>query len=145
MHDTSNETVSQQPGRRPRVRLTQPVIARAPGLLYMEYAPPELEIELGVPARTLREWLNQGLPHRRDAAGRIWIIGTEFAHWVEEVRRAHQSGPRLKDGEAYCLKCRQGVSLDTLHATRTIHGNQVLLKGICPRCGTPIHRGWRND
>ena len=44
------------------------VITRSPGLLPMLYTPSELEEDLSVPARTVREWIKQGLPHQRDSA-----------------------------------------------------------------------------
>jgi hypothetical protein len=60
-------------------RISHAVIVKAPGLLPMLYSPSELEEELGVPARTIRDWLKSGLPHERDAGGHIWINGQAFA------------------------------------------------------------------
>jgi hypothetical protein len=72
----------QQPGNRkpvnkslPRVHLTHSVIVKAPGLLPMLYLPSELAGELGMPVRTLYDWLNAGAPHTRDAQGNLWIEG----------------------------------------------------------------------
>jgi len=50
-------------GKSIRLRLPHLVIVRAPDLLPMLCSPPELEAELGVPARTIRDWLGQGLPY----------------------------------------------------------------------------------
>jgi hypothetical protein len=41
-----------------KTRLSHTVIVRAPGLLPMLYTPSELERELRIPARTVREWLD---------------------------------------------------------------------------------------
>jgi uncharacterized protein with PIN domain len=116
------------------------VIVRAPGLLPMWYTPAELEQELGVSARTIRDWQRLGLPNRRDERGHLWIDGRQFATWVKEVRRP-RSAQRLNPDEAYCLTCRQAVKL--INPTRQQHGHQVTLQGRCPHCGNAIYRGGR--
>jgi hypothetical protein len=40
------------------------VLVRAPGLLPMQNKVKELAEELGVPSRTLRDWLNHGMPRK---------------------------------------------------------------------------------
>lgn len=42
------------------MRFPHAVIIRAPGLLPMLYTPTELEEDLRVPARTVREWIQEG-------------------------------------------------------------------------------------
>jgi hypothetical protein len=68
---------------RPRIRLTHSVIVKAPGLLPMFYQPAELAGELGMPVRTLYDWLKAGAPHTKDAQGNLWINGQEFAGWLK--------------------------------------------------------------
>ncbi len=120
------------------LRLPHSVIVRAPGLLPMLYMPSELAQELGVTASTIREWLAQGAPHQRDARGYFWIDGRRFAAWVKAMRHSQLSQP-LGDDEAYCLRCRQPVKL--LASTTTQRGKHILLNGVCPTCGSSIHRG----
>lgn len=122
------------------VRLPHGVIVRAPGLLPMWYTPAELEQELGVSARTVREWQRLGLPYRRDERGHLWIDGRQFAAWVKEACRPPRK-LRLNDDEAYCLTCRAAVKL--IRPTQQQHGHQVTLKGLCPQCGKAIYRGGR--
>jgi len=125
------------------IRLTQAVIVRAPGLLPMLYTPTELEEELGVPARLIREWLAKGAPHQRDPRGHLWVNGEQLAEWVEQKRVArHTSKLELGEGEAYCFRCRQAVWLENPTATR--RGKHVLLKDKCPKCQAMIHRGARD-
>lgn len=119
-------------------RIPHSVIVRAPGLLPMLYMPSELEQELGVSATTIREWLAQGAPHQRDARGYFWIDGRRFAAWVKAMRHSQLSQP-MGDDEAYCLRCRQPVKL--LASTTTQRGKHILLNGVCPICGSSIHRG----
>ena len=125
----------------PRIRLPHSVIVRSPGLLPMLYAPTEIAEELDVLARTVRDWLTQGLPHERDARGRIWIDGRKLADWVTMTRPLRTRQPMGAD-EAYCLKCRKPAKL--LNPVSSFRGKQELSSGICPTCGSSIHRGSRN-
>jgi hypothetical protein len=117
------------------------VIVRAPGLLPMLYKPSELEQELGIPAFTVRGWLGKGLPHQRDNRGHIWINGRQFAEWVRVTCR---SRPRhsLREGEAYCLRCRKPVKM--IKPTMSQQGKRSVLCGTCPACGGSISRGGRS-
>jgi len=121
-----------------RVRLPHSVIIRAPGLLPMLYAPRELERELGVPARTIREWLTKGLAHRRDERGHIWLDGREVAAWVKALNDL-QTRPRLHRDEAYCMRCRRPVKW--LNPVRVQRGKQTWWRAVCPDCGGAIYRG----
>lgn len=103
--------------------------------------PTELEQELGVSARTIREWQRLGLPYRRDERGHLWIDGRQFAAWVKQISQP-QLKRRLKQDEAYCLTCRAAVKL--VNPTQQQHGHQVTLKGQCPHCGNAIYRGGRH-
>ncbi len=116
-------------------------IVRAPGLLPMLYTPSELGNELGIPVRTLRDWVARDMPHERDNQDRIWINGRDFAAWVETVRLARLE-PKLQADEAYCLRCRKPVKL-TKPKSR-VEGKRRLLEGVCPECGGIIHRVSRN-
>jgi hypothetical protein len=123
------------------VKLPHAVIVRAPGLLPMLYTPVELERELTVPARTVREWVGRGLPHHRDERGYLWLDGRQVAAWVKAVS---QPRPRqlLKEDEAYCFHCRQAVPL--VNPIRQTRGKQLLLQGVCPQCQHRIYRGGRH-
>ena len=72
-----------------RIRLTHSVIVKAPGQLPMHYLPAELASELGLPARTLYDWLQVGAPHTRDAQGNLWTDGRQFAGWIEANLKLH--------------------------------------------------------
>jgi Domain of unknown function (DUF5679) len=124
-----------------RPRFPHSLIVKAPGLLPMLYTLPELEEDTGVSVGTLRDWLTNGLPHKRDNSGHIWIAGHEFATWVAECR-AEMLGTPLQADQAYCLRCRKAVPLSG--STRRVNGKQVLYSGTCPDCGAKINRGGRN-
>ena len=121
-----------------RFKLPHTVIVRAPGLLPMLYTPGELEQELGVPARAIRDWLDRGLAHQRDERGHIWLDGRQVAAWVKTVTRS-KAASRLQADEAYCLRCRQPVKW--LNPTRDQRGRQIWWRGVCPQCGSAICRG----
>lgn len=107
----------------------------------MLYTPTELAVELGVPARTVRHWVDLGPPHQHDRRGHLWIDGTALARWVESERQA-ATGVDLADGEAYCFTCRRPVAL--VDPSRSIQGKCALLRGTCPHCGSGVHRGVRH-
>lgn len=124
-----------------RLKLPHSLIVRAPGLLPMLYTPNEIADELGISVRSVREWLEHGLPHQRDARKRIWIEGRQLAAWVVATKQIHVGQP-LGDDEAYCFKCRKPVKL--LNPESVLRGKRALLSGKCPACGSLINRGSRH-
>ena len=118
------------------------VLVRVQGLLPMQYKAKELAEELGIPSRTLRDWLNQGAPHYRDRRGHLWVNGREFANCVETHRRKPRR-VKLADDEAFCLRCNQPVRLVNPEII-PIMGDLINIRGMCPDCGCVINRGGRN-
>ena len=129
--------------RNHRTKLPHNVIIKAPGLLPMLYTPREICEELGIAESTLRDWLQIDLPHQRDNRNRIWINGEEFARWVNNQRKPKVTN-KLKEDEAYCLRCNQ-VSKLLSPQIQPIKGNLVLIKGTCANCGAVINRGAHRD
>ncbi len=123
-----------------RRKIPRTVIIRAPGLLNMLYKPSELEVELEIPAYTFRTWTKHGMPFQRDHRGRLWINGVALASWVETVQR-HRPRLKLKDDEAFCLRCHDRVKLTDPVISHSV--KPPLLTGICPRCGGVVNRGIR--
>jgi hypothetical protein len=124
------------------MKLTHAVIVKAPGLLPMLYTALELAEELGISARTLRDWLDAGAPHQRDSRNHIWINGVTFSQWVQDQRKSKRS-VKLLDNQAYCLRCKAAVELVSPER-RVIKGKLIHIKGVCPQCGCVINRGARN-
>jgi hypothetical protein len=120
----------------------QLIIVRAPGLLPMLYSPRELEQELGVPSRIIREWIKKGMPYQRDPQGHIWINGAKFAEWVVGVRKGRLRMP-LEPDEAFCLKCKMPVKL--INPRESHRGKLVLIQGKCSHCGSAVNRGKHFD
>ena len=126
-----------------RTKLPHNVIIKAPGLLPMLYTPREICEELDIAESTLRDWLQIDVPHQRDNRNRIWINGEEFARWVNNQRKPKVTN-KLKEDEAYCLRCNQ-VSKLLSPQIQPIKGNLVLIKGTCSNCGAVINRGAHRD
>ena len=124
-----------------RPRLPHLVIVRAPGLLPMWYSLRELAQELGISIRSIRGWLDQGLPCRRDERGHLWIDGRQFAAWVKAINTP-RTGQSLQSNEAYCLGCRRPVRL--LNPNLICRGKQRLLRGTCAECGHIVCRAVRH-
>ena len=129
--------------RNHRTKLPHNVIIKAPGLLPMLYTPREICEELDIAESTLRDWLQIDVPHQRDNRNRIWINGEEFARWVNSQRKPKVTN-KLKEDEAYCLRCNQ-VSKLLSPQIQPIKGNLVLIKGTCANCGAVINRGAHRD
>jgi hypothetical protein len=129
--------------RNHRTKLPHNVIIKAPGLLPMLYTPREICEELDIAESTLRDWLQIDVPHQRDNRNRIWINGEEFARWVNNQRKPKVTN-KLKEDEAYCLRCNQ-VSKLLSPQIQPIKGNLVLIKGTCANCGAVINRGAHRD
>ncbi len=123
-------------------KLPRSVIIRAAGLLEMLYSPIELAEDLSVPARTVREWIKNGMPFERDRRGHMWVNGMEFRRWVEETRTVR---PRFQLGEdeAFCLRCRRRVKFSDPVVSDS--SSALLLTGKCPFCGGTVNRGVKGD
>ncbi len=128
----------------PRIKIPHAVIVRAPGLLPMLYKVSELADDLNVPERTLRDWLAKfGAPHQRDRNGHIWVNGIEFAAWVNAMRQQKKK-ITLQPDQAYCLRCKQPVTLVNPETVETTCGPR-LLRAICPQCSGHVYRGASYD
>ena len=57
------------------------------------YSVGELAIELDVPVRTLRDWLNASRLAMRDSHGRLWVNGTAFTLWLTQALPQPASNP----------------------------------------------------
>ena len=110
---------------------------RANGLLDMYYMPSELADELAIDQRDIyRKLLPAGLPHKKDAAGHIWLHGPEVAQWIQTLNTKPQP---MDEHEGYCLKCRRVVPL--VNPQHVQQGKFTLLQAICPHCGARVNRG----
>ena len=127
--------MSSQPCR----KFSLATLTAARALLPMMYTGAELCAQLQITPAILHEWLRAGLPYRRDARGHLWFEGRACAHWIATTRKARSRGG-LREGEAYCLHCRQAVPLHqpTVLCLGTRHR---ILQGQCPQCGARLNRG----
>ncbi len=107
----------------------------------MLYTVSEMAAALDVPERTLRDWLEAGAPHDRDQQRHIWVHGRKFAAWIMEMREPVKER-KLKDDEAYCMRCNRAVQMTNV-STTPMQGKLILIRGRCPNCGCTINRGGR--
>jgi hypothetical protein len=123
------------------MKLPHNTIVKAPFLLPMLYKVREMAEDLHMPERTLRDWLERGAPHERDANRQIWINGEKFAAWVAANRKKRKKA-KLKDDQAYCFRCKKIEKLVNPQIV-PIKGQLIHIKGKCPVCGCTINRGGR--
>ncbi len=115
-------------------------------LLRMEYSPRELAEILGVTRKTIYvSYLPAGLPYRRDESGYLWIVGTDFTTWAENVSETSSRRPKepLKPDEAYCVSCCKRVTMLNPKPGVEPRNKVVNLMGQCPICGNQINRFFR--
>lgn len=123
----------------PRINIPHAALVKAPGLLPMLYTASELAEDIGLPERTLRDWLAAGAPYHRDDNNRIWIDGKAFTQWLFDQRK-NKPKTKVPDGHALCLKCNSIVEIVN-PTIRPSKGKLIYIKGTCPECGSVINRG----
>ena len=124
-----------------RVLLSHSAIVKSPGLLPRLYTVRELSEVIGGADRTLRDWLFADALDYYDKKGHTWIDGKEFADWVASLPKPKRDR-RLKDHEAYCMRCSQIVEMVN-PTVNVIRGNLLVHKGKGPNCQCTINRGGR--
>lgn len=117
-----------------KLNLCQASTARLTRLLQMEYSPRELAEELGCDIRTIRRAIEAGCPHRATDGGRVYVVGTDFQDWYA-VQGTKQT---LGDGEAFCVRCRQVITMLNPAFVRTKRAGR--LEGTCPLCDGVVNR-----
>lgn len=116
------------------IHLCQSSTARLARLLKMEYSPRELAEELGCDVRTIRRAIEAGCPDRVTDGGRVYVVGTDFQDWYAVQLVKHTLG----EGEAFCVRCRQVVTIVNPAFVRTKRAGR--LEGMCPLCGGVVNR-----
>jgi hypothetical protein len=106
--------------------------------LHRNYTVGEAAMLLRVHKNTVRAWLGSGLEPIDDRRP-VLILGRKLSSFLHARRERRRKS--CKAGELYCVRCRAPKTpvtrtADYLPITPT-SGN---LRGICPDCGTPIHR-----
>ncbi len=114
--------------------------SRAKVLLDMYYTPEEIEWETGIDVHRLHRVLpNVGMPFAKDAQGKMWIKGVDFAAWVQIYDKDKKV--KLKDGEGYCVRCNRAVVMQRPRVKHKKGLSGLLLQGDCPNCGVVVSRG----
>jgi excisionase family DNA binding protein len=105
---------------------------------HLNYTVREAATRLGVSWRTIHRWINRGLP-TVDRRRPLLIVGRDLKHFLEQRSKAPRR--QCPQGHLFCVRCREpkvpaGNMVDGL-PTGPLSG---LLRGICPTCGTLVHR-----
>lgn len=113
------------------------------GLLDMVYKPSELAEILNLSAKTIYKYVEQGLPVRKDRYGHIWINGKALAGWGKSMLSTGRKVRLVGKDDFYCLGCKAAVHQEVYTARRS--RRVMLLKGVCPVCGTTITKFVRRE
>lgn len=129
------------PNQGSRTRLKQAQAARLGRLLEMEYSPSELAAELDIHVRQIWErFIPAGCPHRRDARGRLWIVGASFREWYRATQEARRHP--MREDEGWCVRCDAAVVMEG-PLTVVDRRRAEIVQGRCPRCGGKVNRARR--
>lgn len=121
-----------------RYKLHRSAAAVLPRLLHMEYTPRQLAEELGVSKRQIMAACEGGAPYRQTDAGRIYIVGDEFAAWYRAIVRERKRP--MRHDEAFCLACRRPVPLPEDAQVQPLPNGAERIIGRCPVCGARVNR-----
>jgi hypothetical protein len=107
--------------------------------IHLNYTVDEVARVLKVSKGTVRNWLKHGLVALNDRKP-ILILGPVLRQFLED-RRAKAKRP-CPPGFIYCLRCR-APKPPALQMAEYLprNGKTGNLRGICPDCGSLIHRG----
>jgi excisionase family DNA binding protein len=106
--------------------------------IHRTYTVDEAARLLGHHKNTIRSWIKQGLP-TIDQQRPLLIHGQDLRGFLEAKRKALKQ--TCRPGEIYCVGCRApkspaGRMADYVPSSAT----SGYLRGICPDCGSLIHR-----
>lgn len=110
--------------------------------IHRNYTVDEVARNLGVAKVTVRRWIKNGLPALTERRPTI-ILGSDLAQFLSTWKAPRQT---CQPHECYCVKCRSpqkpaGEMAEYISLTPS-NGN---LRGICPICGTMMHKRIRHD
>lgn len=119
-------------------RLPKGAIQKLPSLLHMEYKVSELANELGVSTKTIYTKYLPACPHRRDHAGNIWIVGTQFASWVSTVVKSKPAPVKLGIRQGFCARCKVPREFVDMKIKRLLSAGRASYVGACSVCGATM-------
>ena len=105
---------------------------------HRSYTVKELSKVLGSAENTARRWIKDGLPTVRVRRPTL-ILGRDLKLFLDRKRSARKR--RCPCGHLFCVRCREpkipaGSMVDWLPGA----SGSGLLQGICPSCGSLMHR-----
>ena len=111
--------------------------------IHRNYTVEEAARVLGVTKITVRRWIKGGLPALTDRKPTL-ILGSDLAQFLSERKTTARQA--CQPEECFCVKCRgprrpAADMAEFIPLTPTL-GN---LRGICPICGTLMHKRIRRD
>lgn len=121
-------------------RLKGNQLRKLPSLLNMMYSPTELAEEVGFTRRQVyRAYIPLGCPHERDETNHIRINGIAFREWYKTTYKKM----KLQDNEAYCVSCKQIVTIQESESRQSGRYHYKLIS--CPNCGGKISKAITNQ
>jgi len=102
-------------------------------LLNMKYRPSELAEEVGFNVRQIYNvYLPMGCPHERDTRRHVWIVGSEFREWYQEVYKKR----KLTKNQAYCVSCKKAVAI--INPVENSKDGLTYILCECPVCKNTV-------
>lgn len=109
-------------------------------LLDMLYKPAEFARELFVEKQTIYEWIKQGMPHKKDDKGRLWVHGIKAGEWIltQSIKRQRRR-MAIPQGMIYCVKCHAPTEYKNAEEVYLVSG-RIMVKAICTVCNSQVRQ-----
>ncbi len=109
-------------------------------LLDMLYKPAELARELFVEKPAVYEWTRNGMPHKKDDKGRLWVHGIKAGEWVlfQSTKRQKEK-IAIPQGMIFCMKCQKPTKYKNAKHEYLTSG-RIMVKAICTICGMQVRQ-----
>jgi hypothetical protein len=98
----------------------------------------ELAARLGMHRKSVREWIRRGMP-LIDTRRPYLVHGRDAIEFLKARRMQHKQA--CQPGQLYCVRCRSPQTpAGDFAEYRSISATLGTLIGICPVCGSAMHR-----
>jgi hypothetical protein len=106
--------------------------------IHRAYTVEDIARLFSVHKNTVRRWIKDGLPTIDDRRPML-ILGPALAAFLQ-ARRARRKQP-CRPGQMYCVRCHAPkFPAAGMVEHRPLNGRVVNVRGICPDCGSMMHR-----
>ncbi|MBF0523368.1 MAG: hypothetical protein HQL24_09990 [Candidatus Omnitrophica bacterium] len=109
------------------------------------YTAQQIAILFNIHLGTVRLWIKQGMRLLNPNSRPYYIMGIDLIAFLKTKKTAKRK--KLQEDEFYCVRCRCGrkslpdrITVEVTNKRLGQSARQIIIRGICPDCGTRIIR-----